>query len=228
MKSPLFQYDKAVYDLIHALYDKVYYGSPDEIFSINAKRNNGKVVLPFISVYRLPDFSINLEMANDSFLRTGYPARSSKTKGIEFPNQKISMHGLPVTLEYQIEVYATKRDVCDGLIAELMLYLRAHPYVNVPITEAGDRVQEFSFDLQDSVTDNTDIMGFDESGRMYRMSLTADITEAVIYLITDIGKQIETVEIELNALGNNVQMLDIDDYMNGDIDATENIKVSKG
>ena len=67
MKSPLFPYDKAVYDLVHSLYDNVYYGSPDEIFSINAKRNNGKVTLPFISVYRLPDFSLNLDLANDSF-----------------------------------------------------------------------------------------------------------------------------------------------------------------
>ena len=215
MKSPLFQYDKAVYDLIHSLFDRVYYGSPDEIFSINAKRNGGKVLLPFISVYRLPDFS--LDMANDSFLRTGWISNSTKTKGIEFPNQKVALHGLPVTLEYQIEVYATKRDVCDGLIAELLLYLRSHPYVDVQIMDMGDKLLQFNFDLQDSVVDNTDITGFDESGRMYRMTITAEITEAVIFLVTDIGAEIDTVEVEFKDL-EGMEPIEVDDYITDNTD----------
>ena len=77
MKSPFFQYDKALYDLVHSLYRYCYYGSPDEILEINALKNNGKVVLPFIGVYRLPDFSINSEMTNDSFLRRGYRMATS-------------------------------------------------------------------------------------------------------------------------------------------------------
>ena len=84
MKSPFFQYDKALYDLVHSLYRYCYYGSPDEILEINALKNNGKVVLPFIGVYRLPDFSINSEMTNDSFLRRGYRmATSDKRKSLD-------------------------------------------------------------------------------------------------------------------------------------------------
>lgn len=212
MKSPLFQYDKAVYDLIHSLYDKVYYGSPDEIFSINAKKNEGKVLLPFISVYRLPDFSINTDMMNDSFLRNGWISHSDKSSGIEFRNQVVTKHGMPVTLEYQIEVYATKRDVCDGLTAELMMYLKAHPYVDVQLMDMGKKMQQFNFDLQESVVDNTDIMGFGESGRMYRLSMTAEITEAVVYWITDIGDKIDSVEIDIKSLGGSISM-DIEDYI---------------
>lgn len=222
MKSPLFQYDKAVYDLVHSLYDKVYYGSPDEIFSINAKKNEGKVVLPFISVYRLPDFSINTDMANDSFLRAGWISHSDNSRGIEFRDQIVTKHGMPVTLEYQIEVYATKRDVCDGLTAELMMFLRAHPYVDVQLMDMGKKMQQFNFDLQESAVDNTDIMGFDESGRMYRLSLTAEITEAVVYWITDIGDKIDSVEIDMRTLGDNIS-LDVDDYIddNTDKDSTD-------
>lgn len=197
MRSPLFPYDKAVYDLIRALFPKAYYGSPDEIFSINAKKNKGKVVVPFIGVYRLPDFSINTEMFNDSFLRKGWPAKTPENKDIEFPGQRVQMRGLPVTLEYQLDIYATKRDVCDGVTSELMMYLKAHPYIVIEVPDTGGRLQEFSFDLQESVSDNTDITGFSESNRIYRLTLTADITEAVIYRITNLKKQINEVSLDL-------------------------------
>lgn len=201
MKSPLFQYDKALYDLIHSLYEYVYYGSTDEIFSINAKKNNGKVVLPFIGIYRLPDFSINTEMANDSFLRRGYHMKSTKDRQIELPKQMVAMHGLPVTLEYQIDVYATKRDVCDGLTAELLMYLRENPWINVQIMDMGKVVVQFNLEVDESVTDNTDIMGFDETNRMYRLSLTVRYPEAVIYRI-DEYRRVEEIEIEYEALDN--------------------------
>ena len=122
MKSPLYQYDRAVFDLIHSLYDEVYFCSPEEVMSRNAKKHSGKVLLPFIAVWRLPDFSLNLDMANDSFLRRGYRVTSSDGR-IEHPNQRVTMHGLPVTLSYNIDVYATKRDVCDGITSELLMYL---------------------------------------------------------------------------------------------------------
>ena len=187
MKSPLYQYDRAVFDLIHSLYDEVYFCSPEEVMSRNAKKHSGKVLLPFIAVWRLPDFSLNLDMANDSFLRRGYRVTSSDGR-IEHPNQRVTMHGLPVTLSYNIDVYATKRDVCDGITSELLMYLREHPFIVVQIMDAGERLQEFSFDLEDSVTDNTDISDFLEGGRLYRLSITANITEAVIYRVDDFDK----------------------------------------
>lgn len=195
MRSPLFAYDKAVYDLIHSLYDETLTGSPDEIFNINAKRHHGKVVLPFIGIWRIPDFSLNLDLANDSFLRKGFVSLTKDSKGIEFPNQRVSFHGMPVTLQYQIDIYASKRDVCDGLTAELMMYLRENPYVNVQIPDAGNYVIQFNLDLDESVTDNTDITGFDDSNRFYRLTLTANITDAVIFRLDDMSS-IEKIYVD--------------------------------
>lgn len=199
MKSPLFQYDQAVYNLIHSLYDVVIFASPEECFTRNAKMNQGKVVMPFIAVWRLPDFSINTDMANDSFLRRGFPTRTTSSRSIEYPNQKVSAHGLPVTLQYQIDVYATKRDVCDGLTAELMMYLKENPWINVQIMDLGEKVIQFNFDLEESVMDNTDISGFDESNRFYRLTLTANIPEAVIYRV-DTFSAIDKVYIEFSTM----------------------------
>ena len=204
MKSPFFQYDKALYDLVHSLYRYCYYGSPDEILEINALKNNGKVVLPFIGVYRLPDFSINSEMTNDSFLRRGYRMATSDDSQIEFKNQKVAMHGLPVTLEYQLDVYAMKRDVCDGLTAELLMFLRENPWINVQIMDMGEVIVQFNLETDESVSDNTDITGFDEGNRLYRLSITARYPEAVIYRIDKLPKvdgiDIDFVEVKTNIL----------------------------
>ena len=113
----------------------------------------------------------------------------------------VAMHGLPVTLEYQIDIYATKRDVCDGLTAELLMYLRENPWINVQIMDMGKVVVQFNLEVDESVTDNTDIMGFDETNRMYRLSLTVRYPEAVIYRI-DEYRRVEEIEIEYEALDN--------------------------
>ena len=210
MKSPFFQYDKALYDLVHSLYRYCYYGSPDEILEINALKNNGKVVLPFIGVYRLPDFSINSEMTNDSFLRRGYRMATSDDSQIEFKNQKVAMHGLPVTLEYQLDVYAMKRDVCDGLTAELLMFLRENPWINVQIMDMGEVIVQFNLETDESVSDNTDITGFDEGNRLYRLSITARYPEAVIYRIDKLPKVSKfNVELENLMLGHSEKEIDL-------------------
>lgn len=224
MKSPLYQYDRAVFDLIHSLYDEVYFCSPEEVLSKNARKHSGKVLIPFISVWRLPDFSINTEMENDSFLRRGYLFRSTEGR-IEHPNQKVAMHGLPVTLSYNIDIYATKRDVCDGITAELMMYLREHPYVVVQLMDAGERLQEFNFDLEESVTDNTDISDFLEGGRLYRLSLTANITEAVIYRVDDFNK-VEKILIDFKGTSKDTS-LDVKDTDSDAKDSEGNRKPTK-
>lgn len=211
MKSPLFQYDKAVYDLIHGLYDEVFNGPPDEIMSINAKKHNGKVVLPFIGVYRLPDFNINTDYYNDSRVRRGYHGKTTDSD-IEFPNQMVAMYGLDVTLQYQIDVYAHKRDVCDGLTAELMMFLKQNPYVNVQIMDMGEVVKEFNFDLDENVTDNTEIGDFSESGRLYRLTLNASITDALIYKI-DRYNRVDKIYVNFHDMSESSKIdIDLDSF----------------
>lgn len=199
MKSPLYQYDKAMYDRIHSLYDEVYYGSQDEIFKVNAKAHRGKVVLPFIGIWRVPDFSINPDYHNDSFLRRGWGLQSAtNSPGIEYAGKRVNMHGLPVTLQYQIDIYATKRDVCDGLTAELVMEFKEKPWINVQLMDIGEHIQQFNLDLDDSISDNTDISGFDETNRFYRLTLTLEITSAVIYRAGKSFGQIDKFEFNYN------------------------------
>lgn len=180
----LFYYDKAMFAKIKALYPETFFAAPEDAFSVNAKNHSGtKVVMPFISVWRLPDLSINAEYLNDSMVRQGKFMRPQTHGNPEFGGTSyVSAHGLPVTLQYQIDVYATKRQICDGLAAELALEFYEKPYVDVKI-DSIDRVVQFNVDLDSSISDNSDISSFDETGRFYRLTLTAEIQSAYIYRV---------------------------------------------
>ena len=192
--STLLCYDRAVFKKIHKLYDEVIYAAPEECFKVNAKAHKGRVLLPFISLWRMPDFSVNRDMYNDSYVRKG-PRRMSSSN-TEFPNQYVQMHGLPVTLQYQLDVYATKRDVCDGLMAEIVLEMYENPWVDVEQKGMGDNwIQQFNIDIDDNISDNTSISEFDESNRFYRLTATLEMPEALIHRIDRSKPSIEKVEV---------------------------------
>lgn len=196
--SSLLAYDKAVFDKVKVLYDETIFAAPEDHFSVNAKRHKGKVLMPFIGLWRLPDFTVNRELYNDSYVRRG-PVRPTigNRPNLEYPNQRVNMQGIPVSLQYQLDVYAIKRDHCDGLAAELTLEFFQNPWVNVHQPDMGDFIQQFNLDLEDSIVDNTSISEFDETNRFYRLTLTLNMPSAVIYKISDMTT-IDRVEIDFD------------------------------
>ena len=201
--NPLMQYDKAIYKMIHDLYDEVVFDAPEHVFQTQAKRHKGKVVLPMIGVWRLGDFNINFEMYNDLFTRQGI---IGLTRGsAEFPNQRVAAHGLPVTLQYQIDVYATRRDVCDGIVSELLIEFKERPHFKAYIQDMGDESVkvEYDFLIDESVVDNTSITDFEEAGRIYRLTLTGNVPSAVIYRIDTFNK-IDKVEVDIEDVDTSV------------------------
>lgn len=193
--NPLFAFDKAVYKKLKQLYDEVYpVDTYESFFQVNAKAHQGKIILPAISIYRLGDYSVATEMLNDWAVRSGY--RNTVQGKAEFTDRRIAMHILPVTLTYQIDVWATRRDVADGITAELLLEFKERPWVKAKIQDMGRDSEpiEFDFQIDDNVTDNSSITEFDDTGRFYRLTLNGIMPSAMISRV-DIFKRIDKEEI---------------------------------
>ena len=195
-QNAFYPFDVGIFRMLKGLLDETYFTDTYEnAFEVNAKAHKGKVILPMISVFRLGDFNIATEMLNDQATRLGY---SRMTHGrAEFSNQMVRVHSLPVTLQYQIDVWATRRDVCDGIAAELMIEFKEHPHFTVDIPDLGDEKHsiEFDFQIDDNVADNTSITDFGDSGRFYRLTLTGIVPSALITRV-DTFRRIDYVEIE--------------------------------
>lgn len=198
--NPLFPFDKAVYKKLKQLYDEVYpIDTFESFFSMNAKAHQGKIILPAISVYRLADYTVSTEMINDWAVRSGF--RRTVSGRDEFTDRRVAVHTLPVTLTYQIDIWATRRDVAEGITAELLLEFKERPYVKVKVQDSGDeaRLVEFDFQVDDNVMDNSSITEFDDTGRFYRLTLNALMPSAAITRV-DIFKRVDKEVINFEDL----------------------------
>ncbi len=197
-------YDKAVFSKIQGVYPEVIFGSPDEAFKINAGQHDGRVLMPFISVWRLPEFSINRTSYNDTRVRMGSPVRM----GIQADSPVRNARGVPVMLTYQIDVYSNKRAICDGIAAELLLNLLETPYVDVRIEGIPDGMtQQFEMTISDNVSDNSSISEFEDTGRIYRLTIEGILNDAIIYRIDKFdSKLVEKVLVDIT-IGDNVSNL---------------------
>lgn len=174
------------------VYDEVFFSSPDEAFKTNASSHDGKVLLPFISCWRLPEFSINRTTYNDMRVRKGHEIR---TPNISSRN----VRGVPVTLTYQIDIYSNKRLTCDGIAAELLLQLLENPFLNADIPDIG--IQQFELVISDNVGDNTSISEFEDTGRIYRLTIEAILNDAIIYRIDKYDtKLVEKILVDIGDL----------------------------
>jgi hypothetical protein len=192
----LLLYDKAIFKKLVGVYDEVIFGSPDEAFRINASKNDGRVLMPFISVWRLNDFSINRVVYNDKRVRDG--ARIRMGNDLNSPIR--FSRGIPVMLTYQIDVYSNKRITCDGIASELVLALSENPYVDVIVEGVDGRsfTQQFGIVISDSIVDNTSISDFEDTNRIYRLTVEVVINEAIIYRIDKYNsKLVEKVLVDI-------------------------------
>lgn len=203
--NPLFPYDSAVYKKLKNLYPEVFYiDTYENALQVNAKAHEGKIVMPFISLYRLGDYSIAMEAYNDVAVRNGY--RRMVQGKAEFENKRIAMHTLPVTLQYQIDVWATRRDVVDGITAELLMEFKEFPHFKAKLQDMGldQQYTEFDFLIDESVVDNSGITEFEDTGRFYRFTLTGTVPMAAIFRV-DIFKRVEKQIVEISDIKKEVE-----------------------
>lgn len=188
------EYDKALKSKIQNVFDNVVLAEPDMAFKRSAElpENEGKVKLPLLSLYR-ENYTILLESVNQRAFRRG--------KKVAYPNEDSDdystvqmMESLPVRIDYQLDLWADRRDTVDNLAAEVLFWLLGNPKIEIPVPET-DRTMEFSFWFED-MQDNSDIMSFEEKGRLYRITIPLYFDEARI-LRTDEIKTALDVEYEL-------------------------------
>jgi hypothetical protein len=190
----LIYYDKALYNKICGVYEEVIFSSPEEAFKTNAGQHDGRVLMPFISCWRLPEFSINRTTYNDVRVRKGSGIRLGEAANSPSRNIK----GVPVTLTYQIDIYSNKRVTCDGIAAELLLLMLESPYIDVVIPEIN-LTQQFELVISDNVNDNTSISEFEDTGRIYRLTIEAILNDAIIYRINKYdSKLVEKVLVDIS------------------------------
>lgn len=182
-------YDKAMKAKLLEVFDNVISAPPEEAFTRSNK--NGKVPLPMISFFRM---SNQLESdINHSELFYGNPIKNDGDK-------VLLMEGLPITIVYQIDVWAQLRAYADGIFRELIYYLFRDPNLYVKIPEFN---HDLIFALQYQDMDQpTDYESFTDKFQIHRYTLNFEVPRARLFYPHNSAKIVKSIPITLIDGGN--------------------------
>ena len=190
--SSLGIYDRGVLNKFREVFDNSVISESEGAFSA-AEELLGEVRLPLISIYR-EDFNIHTARYNLTQRRRG----SSIVSGSEEDDEYKTIQDIPMEISYQIDVWTRRKEDIDKLIPELIFWLIENPNIEVNVEEA-DHPIEFPLVLEEDVTDNTDIMSFEDKGRIFRMTLSARIDDARLFKFRTV-KPVLTTDIDYTVL----------------------------
>lgn len=170
-------YDKAITDRMRQIIrdDRVDIITPEKAFSKSLHKDDD-IQMPAVSLYR-PSYSLSVLNRSMPGYRQGI--YTNDTEGKLYSTQY-----LPITINYQCDVYTRTRIQNDELVRELLWYFTLYPQLKMTIDYQNYK-QSFTFNvfLGDQLTDNSDINEFENRGQYYRTTFEMVVDEAQLFKV---------------------------------------------
>lgn len=172
---------QALKDLIQSVYNgTVIFEPANTSFEYALNQTKNKIKFPMIAFY--PENDIAIETSRTSF--PGYKRGKlfenqiklldENLKDTETVNERIgkSVQNLYITMKYIIDVYGTDRISTEKAIQELVFWLYDNQQVSFKYM--GQELN-FTFDINPTIVDNTDLVSYHSNGKLYRMSIMISV-----------------------------------------------------
>lgn len=170
-------YDDAIVNRFRSVFDtnNVYILPVENAIRFTAQLNRDDVKFPMISTTRL-GFSIVGDNVNYNAKMTGSFVRR------DGENNNIFATSIPIRIEYQMDVFAVEREVCDDIVRELIFFFYTRPTLVAHFPYGLDIKQNFTMLLNDDIVDNSDTVEHINNGVMFRNTLTFYVDDARLYM----------------------------------------------
>lgn len=185
-------YDEALKQKLENVFPHVIIAPPDDAFTRSDEDFDGKVELPLISAWRLSN-PINFEDYNHFESFRGRPTRMKNESTL------VRSEGLPVTITYQIDIWAQLREYADGIYRELVYYLLTNPNLTINIPSIDSPI-DFAMSLTD-VDTSTDYASFKDNNIVHRYTLTYEIPCARMFFETESALLVKEIPVKLIEIG---------------------------
>lgn len=173
MYSNFSKYGEALKKLLQDIFSGSVILEPvDTAFRYATKQTNNDLKFPFISIY--PDNTITLDKKNISMpsYHEGFQFQNpmpiyNDDGSLKGTNERLAKNAkfLYIIIGYQIDVWATTRLEAEEVMQELVFWLYHNQQVEVQYQNVS---LVFSFDLADTIVDNSDLVSYTSNGKMYR------------------------------------------------------------
>lgn len=173
MYSNFSKYGEALKKLLQDIFSGSVILEPvDTAFRYATEQTNNDLKFPFISIY--PDNTITLDKKNISMpsYHEGFQFQNpmpiyNDDGSLKGTNERLAKNAkfLYIIIGYQIDVWATTRLEAEEVMQELVFWLYHNQQVEVQYQNIS---LVFSFDLADTIVDNSDLVSYTSNGKMYR------------------------------------------------------------
>lgn len=142
----------------------------DTVFKVLGQMDDDKIVMPMITLQRI-GWYINEELQEDQ-LRYGQFIKEIPDPDFPGANLRVNAQIIPITINYQIDIWTRERVTNDAIIRELLFYYKLRPTLLVNVKHGLDFQHTFNIYFNTTVEDNSDIVNHQNNGQFFRQSLT--------------------------------------------------------
>lgn len=151
---------------------------PDQAFQVLGQMDNDKIVMPFISVQRL-NWQLNL----DRQMSQTFIGDKIIIQNPENPLERLEVRAqvIPITINYQLDVWTKDRITNDALVRELLWYYHLRPTLLVNVLHGLNMKHTFNIMFNSEVEDNSDIHNQNNRGNIVRSTLSFFTEDAYLW-----------------------------------------------
>lgn len=183
--SDIEKFDRAVYDYLTTICDKIVYAPTQKALRTITKKEEFSDKKPwnFLSFYRDPSFDIDWGRMNNPGTVSGDFVRLREIEGVG--REARYVHNIPVTLTYSVNIWASKAKEVQNLAISLISKIYMQDQVlEVPLNPDGE-MGRFHI-LNASWEDTSDLERETEIGKIYRHTIEFNV-DARITLTRDVN-----------------------------------------
>lgn len=151
-----------------------------QLFELIADTNKDKpIALPIITIVRPNGY----EIINTNKQPLTYDGRYiPSTSDTESNSSTLQLNGIPIQLNYQINVYARKYREADAYMREIIFNLVNYPKLQITIPyHSSNLVHNCSIEISSTVEDNSAIPERLAIGQFTRLSISISIVDAYLW-----------------------------------------------
>jgi len=198
----VYYYDEALVTDFRRIFNnsKISIVPPENVFDLTAFLDNDKVRFPLVSLNR-----VGWALSNNW---NHYALHEGVSESIFYgaddnePKLIMKLQAMPISINYQLDVWTKTLQENDNILRELMFYYRINPTLQVKIPYGIDSFHKFNVFFETDVTDNSDIPDHGNRGRYFRQTIGMYVDDAYLFSRRD-AKPTFIEGIDLFAKNNN-------------------------
>lgn len=176
----VYYYDQSITDYLSKAFGSQVYVTPaDTIIRNLSDLNEDKIRLPLLNLERS---GVVVRSTRNSYMNhTGLGFKSDNTIIDTNEDPDYRLQAVPITINYIIDIWTRDRLTNDNIFRELLMYLIDQPELLVKIPYGVGSSHKFNIFVEESITDNSDIVNHPNYGVLFRTSIPLYTDDAYLF-----------------------------------------------